>query len=366
MSDTLESQVRDAWRQARERAEAAGRPVTPAGYFHVDDPPAAWAKTVERTREFLAEEHSPEVVAERFCVPADFDAFQRIDGVMWQSAAPPTWLLFNSQEVGPFCHNDVIPRRDDGLWLIIASSYDDRWLLLCCDRRHPLFGAVVVGYDHGCPYRDGVPSPKCRVAAPSFLEYLRIAEGFRPPEDLPVPPPKPEPSPVPWHLREWVAPVSFEDEILKATVRCPCGSERVELHYLGTTSPSREDGTPLPRVVKIDEDYYLIIKAVCAACRAEQVLFDKNRHGFEGFSWPPREPTVPPRPFVAWSCVSCSGLAHTAEVVIVSDYMYRYFENRYHLKYGVDRWPEMFGWIDVNIRCCGCDRRTGWISYETR
>jgi hypothetical protein len=62
------------------------------------------------------------------------------------------------------------------MWIVIADCYDvatNNWLLLCCDRRRPLFGAVILGYDYGCPYRDGVPSEKCRVVAPSFLEYLR-------------------------------------------------------------------------------------------------------------------------------------------------------------------------------------------------
>jgi hypothetical protein len=41
MSEPLDSQLRDAWRLAPERAGAVGRPVTPGDYLLVEDPPHA-------------------------------------------------------------------------------------------------------------------------------------------------------------------------------------------------------------------------------------------------------------------------------------------------------------------------------------
>jgi hypothetical protein len=193
VTEALEQQVAEAWQQARERAEAAGRPVTPADYLLHDDPPVAWAEAVEFLRGVLAEdkEYGPGAVAERFRVPPDYDAFRRVEGRVWESAGPPLWVLLNAQGVSPYHRNDFDWRPVDGLWLVIADCYcypdEHHWLLLCCDQRHPLFGAVVLGYCFGCPYHDGVPSAKCRVLAPSFLAYLRRAEGFRPPDNLLVP-----------------------------------------------------------------------------------------------------------------------------------------------------------------------------------
>jgi hypothetical protein len=174
--------------------------LTPWDYLLVDDPPAAWAQAVESLRGVLAEdgEYGPKVVAERFRVPADYDAFRQIEGRVWESAGPPTWVLLNSQGVSPYHRDDFDWRPEHGLWLVIGDCYDGYpgdtdWMLLGCDARHPLFGAVVLGYDYGCPYKDGVPSPKCRVAAPSFLEYLRRGDGIRPPDDWPVPELQPDP-----------------------------------------------------------------------------------------------------------------------------------------------------------------------------
>lgn len=204
------------------------------------------------------------------------------------------------------------------------------------------------------------------MAAPSFLEFLRNAEGFWPAGNLAAPPPPKDVDPTPAHLRGWLAGVTFEDEYLEGQVRCPCGGERLELRTLGKTHPSYRDGRPIPCVEEIDGSYCFLVQAACVECGREHVLFDMNRHGTNGFQWPPPEPEPPPRPLTPWTCVSCNERMHTAEVQIVSDYMYRYFEYKYHLKYGIDKWPEMFGWIDIRIRCCGCSRQTGWVSYETR
>src|SRR4051794_4854147 len=95
MSEPLDSQVRDAWRRARERAEAAGRPVTPADYFPNPDPPTAWATCVANIRDALTAEFGEDRVAARFHVPDDFATFMRIDGQVWESRAEPAWALFN-------------------------------------------------------------------------------------------------------------------------------------------------------------------------------------------------------------------------------------------------------------------------------
>jgi hypothetical protein len=359
-----------AWRLACERAAAIGRPVRPVDDFPNPDPPVSWATFVENGRAALASEFGAERVAARFQVPDDFAAFMQLYGQAWECIAEPSALLFNpTGEMYTDSIAHIIRLRDDGFWTVFGFCADEggRTLSICCDREHPLFGAVVVGYGHGRPYRDGVPSPKCRVAARSFLDYLQIATGISPPE-LPVPEVKPEPIPVPSHLQGWVVPLSFEDEYLEATVRCPCGSDRVELHYLGTTFPSREDGSPLPRVVEIDGGYYFIVQAVCADCRTEHVLLDKNRHGCEGFlqSSPGRVAEPPPRPLMPWPCVACGGLVHRVELQIVIDYMDCYFKDKHFLRHGIDRWPDAFGWIDIRILCCNCDRKTGWVSLEMR
>jgi hypothetical protein len=50
------------------------------------------------------------------------------------------------------------PQLGDGYWLNIGACWDEyRMLVICCDGRHSLFGAVVSGQDAGHPWSHGVP-----------------------------------------------------------------------------------------------------------------------------------------------------------------------------------------------------------------
>jgi hypothetical protein len=174
--------------------------------------------------------------------------------------------------------------------------------------------------------------------------------------------------PIPSHLAGWVVPVAFEDEVLEASVRCPCGSERTELHYPGETHLSVGSGTPIPSMVKIGDEWFFLIKAVCADCRAEHILFDRHFHGCGGFLYPGNKGRKLPRPRLwPWRCLTCGSAVHNARVSVVEDYKDRYEEFGYAKKFGPERWPDAFGAIGMSIRCCGCGLETrGWVSYEAR
>jgi hypothetical protein len=174
--------------------------------------------------------------------------------------------------------------------------------------------------------------------------------------------------PIPSHLAGWVAPESFEDEVVTASVRCPCGSDRLEFHHPGETHLRYGDGIPVPSSVKIGEEWFFIVKAVCATCRAEHVLFDSHFHGCNGFLHPGTKGAQLPRPRLwPWRCLACGSATHTGQVSIVEDYQDRYIEFGHARKFGADRWPDAFGWFNMSIQCCGCGQQTpGWVSYEAR
>src|SRR5262245_57294079 len=175
-----------------------------------------------------------------------------------------------------------------------------------------------------------------------------------------------EPWPIPSYLLEWVVATSYQDDVIEATVRCPCGSEQLEFHYPGVTQ--LYEGQPFPCSVKIEEIYFYIIKAVCIDCRQERIIFDSLFHGKADFlGIDPKSFDLPYPRLWPWRCLECGCSAHQGQVRIVSDYKDRYFEFGYAEKFGADRWPDVFGWFAMSIKCTGCGYNTPeWVSYETR
>ena len=172
--------------------------------------------------------------------------------------------------------------------------------------------------------------------------------------------------PVPSHLAGWVEPLSFEDDFLTAAVRCPCGGDRFEFHYPGETQS--HDGEPCPCTVKIGATWFFLVKAVCADCRGEHVLFDRHFHGCDGFlHHDPEAAALPRPPLVPWACLKCGSVVHAGELCLVLDYEDRFVEYGYAEKFGPERWPDAFGSFAMSIRCADCGHDTpGWVSYETR
>ena len=88
--------------------------------------------------------------------------------------------------------------------------------------------------------------------------------------------------PVPEHLRDWLVPGASEidESDLVGRVRCPCGSEEIELLYPGETV--FRDGDRYPCDLKIGDHQFFVIRGRCASCGAEAPLFDKDFHGWNG------------------------------------------------------------------------------------
>jgi hypothetical protein len=174
--------------------------------------------------------------------------------------------------------------------------------------------------------------------------------------------------PVPSHLAGWVVPKTFRGHRLTADVRCPCGSERLEFHYPGQTHLLSDDGMPIPCTAEIGGEFFFVIKAVCAACCKEQVLFDMHFHGCNGFLEHDATLASLPRPRLwPWRCLVCGSAAHNGEVTVILDYKQRYFAEGYADRFGEDRWPDAYGCFGMGLRCCGCGHETPvWVDYETR
>jgi hypothetical protein len=98
------------------------------------------------------------------------------------------------------------------------------------------------------------------------------------------------PAPVPSHLADWLAGIEVHEEgtYVEGGLRCPCGSERFEFHYPGTTHLDSITGMPIPCSAKLpgpkdSTRYWFGLRAICAACRRECLLFDSELHGWNAF-----------------------------------------------------------------------------------
>src|SRR5207249_2312938 len=97
-------------------------------------------------------------------------------------------------------------------------------------------------------------------------------------------------------------------------VQCPCGSRRMKLWT--TNGFYEQEDVKRPQAI---EHGQFIIKAVCADCASEHVLFDAHQHGWNAVvcqrsvdSDMP-EPEVSTRPvpsLVPWHCQACGTDVH--------------------------------------------------------
>ncbi len=170
----------------------------------------------------------------------------------------------------------------------------------------------------------------------------------------------------PPHLTGWVVPTESDEEgrFLKATVRCPCGEQKLVFAFQGRANP-------LPCVMELsgpdgEATWHFVIAALCPHCGREQVLFDRNAHGWEGAlpgGSPAASPALPP--LQRWHCLSCQGEPHQGTIGLVRDHILDFLERAPEAS--EEDYRNRFTWIAVDLRCCTCGLETSrWVDYECR
>ena len=172
--------------------------------------------------------------------------------------------------------------------------------------------------------------------------------------------------PVPSHLRACVVPheTAIDEEPLRADVRCPCGTSEFELLYPGHTHEFK--GELIPCVAHIGERFFLLLGARCAACSREHLLLDADFHGWNGFvCHDPEQAAVARPPLQPWQCRSCQGTRHTGVIGIQTQGKDDFIIEA-GSEFDVNRWPDAFGWFNLDVTCSQCGKHTApLVSYET-
>jgi hypothetical protein len=184
-------------------------------------------------------------------------------------------------------------------------------------------------------------------------------------------------APVPSHVANWFVRAKVLDEgtYIEGQLRCLCASDCFEFHTAGVTQPSYNTGLPAPcSATLVGEDgeawYWFGIKAVCASCRQECLVFDSHLHGCDAFGCVSpafEEELNAHRPrLTAWSCLKCGMLEHVGVIHFRIPYPEQFLEET-EGRFGVERHADAFGWFGMGIKCCGCGYETeDWTGYETR
>jgi hypothetical protein len=125
-------------------------------------------------------------------------------------------------------------------------------------------------------------------------------------------------------------------------------------------------GETIPCTAEIDGEFFFLVRADCAACERQHLLLDADFHGWNGFvCHDEAKASLPRPPLVAWRCLACGGVDHTASVQIQTEGK-QDFVDQVGEDFDAERWPDGFGWFAMSIRCVSCPHETGeWVSYET-
>jgi len=146
--------------------------------IHYDELKLSWPGWVGEIYKAICLHLGAASVAQRFCVPADYDVFMNVIRGGWRCRDTRELDLFDAGGVAAatddYCGRyEKSCRLDDGLWLNIGAVglFDSDSHLLCCDCDHHLFGHVVEGDGGAHPWfyrHEGMT-----VLAPTFLQYVQ-------------------------------------------------------------------------------------------------------------------------------------------------------------------------------------------------
>jgi hypothetical protein len=167
-------------------------------------------------------------------------------------------------------------------------------------------------------------------------------------------------------IQNWKPEDEFQPEgggYLKGLVHCSCGSEKFEFLFPGQTHIC--EGQEIPVTAEIKGEFFFVIKARCANCNKEHLIFDSHFHGWDGFVCHNPDKASLPRPqLTVWSCRKCGGSIHNATIGFGSEGKDDFIEATGG-EIDEEKWMDGFGWLDIALTCCKCGSHIErWVSYE--
>ncbi len=126
---------------------------------------------------------------------------------------------------------------------------------------------------------------------------------------------------IPTHLASFVEPAETSETSSNLTLRlkCPCGGNTFEILYQkGGDKNEKGEPTPGPVEAEYRGEFFFVIRARCANCREERLVFDARVHGYDALigGWPGNQDMERP-PLRVWSCRRCGDSVHQVFVALI-------------------------------------------------
>ncbi|MEP1080020.1 hypothetical protein NDI52_32150 [Leptolyngbya sp. PL-A3] len=180
MEIELLEQLLQNWSRVVEQFSAHEAPlIRTVAAVESTDLEAVWMTCLSSVQNVFMGYYGASEVEKRFQIPQDYAMFMQVVGGGWKSLRSLQWCLFDAKTVArqTIANFQVFvlgaeegePICESGFWLSIGEWSDKHEYLLCCDRAHSKFGAVLDGHDSH-PWLDGAEG--CYQRANSFLEWL--------------------------------------------------------------------------------------------------------------------------------------------------------------------------------------------------
>jgi len=176
--------------------------------------------------------------------------------------------------------------------------------------------------------------------------------------------------PIPEHLENslLLSPEVSNHYKINGHVKCTCGCTNFKIEYAGEEDSSGDfvsslnlEEHPYPEY----RDYYVLaIKITCHDCQNKLYLYDRHRHGWNGYvaangnAFEFIDTLLQPK-----KCIKCSQSNFNITVTIFSQGKADFIENAPELP--EDKWVNAFEGIALDIKCCDCNHtQINWLNDE--
>lgn len=155
--------------------------------------------------------------------------------------------------------------------------------------------------------------------------------------------------PIPSHLTGLLIPDEAEsnENIVKGYLKCACGNNDFSFSYCG------EKCDKYITTTEYNGTFVLAIRAKCGTCGKEILVFDYNRHGWDGFVCHEADIDPDELHFVPVTPCSCGENKMMVNITITNPGSENFAEEAGD-DFDERDWVNAFDWITISLKCPKC------------